>query len=167
LLPLNDPGHTSGDGSKYGLHPSMAKLQTVFNAGHAAVVANVGTLVGPVTQAQVIAGSQSTPPQLFSHSDQTAYWQASPPTNVPLTGWGGRIADMVADSQPSLPILTGVNSSDFFTRGLKVNGYTMNADSATTLDAPYAPSNNGPITRDTQFAKLFASGTQANVLERT
>jgi uncharacterized protein (DUF1501 family) len=169
MVPLTHPTGSSpgspGDNTTYGLHPTMSKLATVFNAQKAAIVANVGTLVGPTTQAQTFGDSATLPPQLFSHSDQTAYWQSSPPTNVPLTGWGGRIADLVAAGQPSLPILTGVNSGDFFTRGLSVNGYTMNADSATTLDPPYAPSS-GSITRDTQFAQLYLPA-QANVIERT
>ena len=164
--PTGSAAGSPGDNSTYGLHPSMSALASVFNAKHAAIVANVGTLVGPVTQAQTYGDSATVPPQLFSHSDQTAYWQASPPTNVPITGWGGRIADLVAPGQPSLPILTGVNGGDFFTRGLSVNGYTMNSDSATTLSPPYAPAPNQSITRDTQFAQLYLPG-QANVLERT
>jgi uncharacterized protein (DUF1501 family) len=153
------------DNSMYGLHPTMSALKTAFNNKHAAIVANVGTLVAPVTQTQTYNDTATLPPQLFSHSDQTAYWQSSPPTNVPVTGWGGRIADLVAPGQPSLPILTGVSGGDFFTRGASVNGYTMNSDSATTLNPPYAPSS-GSITRDTQFSKLYLPG-QANVLERT
>ena len=155
------------DNTTYGLHPTMSALKTVFNAKHAAIVANVGTLVRPVTQAQTFGDTATLPPQLFSHSDQTAYWQSSPPSNVPVTGWGGRIADLVAAGQPSLPILTGVAGGDFFTRGNNVNGYTMNADSATALNSPYSPAPNASITRDTQFAKLYLANTQANVLERT
>src|SRR5450432_1017205 len=49
LKVLNHPtGSNLGspkDGSMYGLHPNMPELATVFNAGKAAIVANVGTLV--------------------------------------------------------------------------------------------------------------------------
>ena len=62
-----------GDGSIYGLHASMPELATLFNAGHAAIVANVGTLVAPVTKDEYQNGNPALPPQLFSHADQAAY----------------------------------------------------------------------------------------------
>ena len=162
LHSLSDPTGTSKDGIQYALHPLMPDLATLFNSGKAAIVANTGTLVSPVTQTQYQHGNPALPPQLYSHSDQSAYWQSSPPSNAPATGWGGRIADLVASANPAgLPILTGVNGGDFFTRGQDVNGYIMNADGATTLNSPYAPG------MQTRFNSLYAAGTQANALERT
>ena len=162
---LNAPASgtgSSGDGIQYALHPLMPELAGVFNAGKAAIVANTGTLVGPVTQVQYQAGNSALPPQLYSHSDQSAYWQSSPPSNSPATGWGGRIADLVASANTAgLPILTGINGGDVFTRGQDVNGYIMNANGATTLNPPYAPG------MQTAFDALYAGGTQANALERT
>jgi uncharacterized protein (DUF1501 family) len=174
--PLSGPG-SPGDGSSYGLHPTMSALAGVFNAGHAAIVANVGTLVGPVTQNDIYNGNPALPPQLYSHSDQQAYWQSSPPTNAPATGWGGRIADLVASANPAgLPILTGVNSQDAFMRGQTVSGYIMNAGSASTLGLLNGPGNGATCANPnvayesnaaTAFCNLIASNTQANVLERT
>jgi uncharacterized protein (DUF1501 family) len=168
-----------GDASAYGLHPSMTDLATLFNASHAAVVANVGTLVGPAERVagQYLPDSLALPPQLFSHSDQTSYWQASPPTNQPITGWGGRIADLVASANPAgLPILTGLNNQDAFTRGTNVNGYVMNPYSASSLGFLNGP--NGATTcanpsgawdsgAAAAFCNLQAAGSQKNVLERS
>jgi uncharacterized protein (DUF1501 family) len=176
--PASGPG-SPGDGNQYALHPLMPELATVFNNGHAAIVANVGTLVRPTTQSDYLAGNTALPPQLYSHSDQSAYWQSSPPTNSPISGWGGRIADLVASSNTGgAPILTGVGGGDIFTRGQDVNGYIMNAYGATTVDFlnnnnaatgqcavgsnPYT--DNGAVAA---FCNLQASGTQVNVLERT
>ncbi len=162
LHPLTDATGSSKDGIQYALHPLMPELASVFNAGKAAIVANTGTLIGPVTQVQYQAGNSALPPQLYSHSDQSAYWQSSPPSNSPLTGWGGRIADLVASANSGgAPILTGINGGDVFTRGQDVNGYIMNANGATTLDPPYAPGMHTP------FDALYAAGTQATALERT
>jgi uncharacterized protein (DUF1501 family) len=183
-----------GDGNQYALNPAMgpqlvlpsggtgasnltADLATVFNAGHAAIVANTGTLVQPVTQNDYQNGAPALPPQLYSHSDQTAYWQSSPPSNTPLTGWGGRLADLVASANPAgVPILTGVNSQDIFLRGQNVNGYIMNAGSASTLGL--LNGNSGGTTcanpgavydynvpTATAFCNL-QGGVQANALER-
>jgi len=84
LLPLNDPTSSSLDGIQYALNPGMgpqsipgdatnksADLASTFNAGHAAIVANVGTLVRPTTQADYQSDGYALPPQLFSHSDQS------------------------------------------------------------------------------------------------
>ena len=164
LHALSDPGGSSNDGIAYALHPNLPELATLFNAGHAAIVANVGTLVAPVTQNEFQNGSPALPPQLFSHADQTAYWQSAPPSNAPVTGWGGRIADMVVSANPAgIPTMTGLNGQDVFMRGDVVSGYAMNAQSAATLDFPY--DSHGAI--EQQFQALYAAGTQANALERT
>jgi len=164
LHPLNTT-ITSGDGIRYALHPSMPELANLFNGGQAAIVANVGTLVRPTTQAQYLTGTYALPPQLYSHADQAAYWQSSPPTNQPLTGWGGRIADLItsANNGATAPMLTGLNGQDAFMRGASVNGYIMNATQATELDFGYDP---GGLGLQTPFAALHAGG-QVNALERT
>lgn len=180
-----------GDAVQYALNPNMgpqtiigtskktADLATVFNGGHAAVIANVGTLVQPVTQSQYQTDNYPLPPQLFSHADQSAYWQSSPPSNAPITGWGGRIADLVASANPAgLPILTGLGDQDTFLRGQNVNGYVMNSDGAATvqflsdneaLASQCAPGSNPYRDNDAvaAYCNLLATGSQANVLERT
>jgi uncharacterized protein (DUF1501 family) len=182
LHPLNAPISgigSPGDGNQYALHPTMPELAALFNAGRAAIIANVGTLVGPVTQGQYQAGNTALPPQLFSHNDQSNYWQSSPPTNLPTTGWGGRIADMVLSANPTgIPIMTGLRGQNAFMRGHAVDGYVMYANNAATLSfLRNNHSGNGSGLCDatgasdpgavSAFCNLQASGTQASVLERT
>jgi len=155
---------TSGDGLQYALHPQMPELAALFNQANSplAIMANVGTLVGPVTQNQYLHTNPNLPPQLYSHSDQAAYWQSSPPSNTPTTGWGGRICDMVAGANPAnIPIMTSFSGQDAFIRGQSVNGYIMNASIPLSVDLP----SGGSFA--TAFNALQANGTQANVLERT
>ncbi|MBA2622416.1 MAG: DUF1501 domain-containing protein [Chthoniobacterales bacterium] len=85
----------NGDGRDFGFHPNLAELQGLFNGGKLALVANVGTLVAPVTRAQYLAGGAAVPSHLFSHSDQSVQWQTSVPDQVLRTGWGGRTADLL------------------------------------------------------------------------
>ena len=91
LLPIQNGADT------YGLHPTMPEIQSLYQAGNAAVVANVGMLVQPTTrqlyQAQNLA---KLPAQLFSHSDQTSQWQSAIPNGTSPTGWGGRVEDNLA-----------------------------------------------------------------------
>ena len=91
LLPIQD-GNNPND--TYGLHPVMPEIQGLYQAGNAAIVANLGMLVQPTTkqlyQAQNLA---KLPAQLFSHSDQTSQWQSAIPNGTSPTGWGGRVED--------------------------------------------------------------------------
>ncbi|MDQ6626594.1 MAG: DUF1501 domain-containing protein, partial [Verrucomicrobiota bacterium] len=112
LLPLTLQG---GDGRDFAFHPNLPELQGLFNQGKLGVVANVGTLVAPVTRAQYLAGGAAVPPQLFSHADQSVQWQTSVPDRISKTGWGGRMADALrslnGDSKISLSIsIAGTNT---------------------------------------------------------
>jgi len=170
LLTLNAPASgkgSPGDGGQYGLHPAMTDLAALFNQAQSpvAILANVGSLVGPVTKSQVENSTAPLPPQLFSHADQLSYWQSSPPSNAPATGWGGRICDLLASVNPAgLPMLTSLNAEDAFIRGENPNNYIMSADNASTLQLPYDPAGPG---MESPFLALQAAGTQANALERT
>lgn len=164
LHPLTDASGSSGDGIQYALHAQMPELAALFNqvAGSPlAILANTGTLVRPTTQYDYNHHG-AVPPQLYSHADQAAYWQSSPPTNTPTTGWGGRICDMVASANPAnIPIMTSFSGQDAFIRGQQVDGYIMNASIPLSVDLPSITGVSGV------FNALQAQGTQANVLERT
>lgn len=90
LLPLNP---TNTGGVRYALHPAMTGLQTLFNAGQAACLANVGTLVVPTSKAQWSNRSVPLPTNLFSHSDQQAQWQSAFYDGTGRSGWGGRMME--------------------------------------------------------------------------
>lgn len=83
------------NGRQYALAPTLAPLLPVFNAGALSIALNVGTLVQPTTKAQYSARSVPLPPKLFSHNDQSSYWQASAPEGA-SSGWGGRMGDLLA-----------------------------------------------------------------------
>ena len=100
------PGGLPSDGGSYGLHPAMAEFRQLFNSGHAAIVANVGTLLYPTSQAAYQAGTIAVPPQLFSHLDQSTFWQTSRPDDANANGWGGTE-------------FGEINFLQFFNRGVK------------------------------------------------
>src|SRR3954454_12870429 len=59
LLQINAPSH----GKMFGLHPSFAPIQSIYNAGKAALVVNTGTLIAPLTKAQ-FQSNMNRPPNL-------------------------------------------------------------------------------------------------------
>ncbi|HEY5914801.1 MAG TPA: DUF1501 domain-containing protein [Verrucomicrobiae bacterium] len=129
ISPLNSDSH------EYGLHPACPELQTLFGEGKLAILFNTGTLVYPLTRAQYLSGAPKKPPQLFSHSDQVAQWQTSIPDQPPLTGWGGRCADLLAAVQPDAPIslLVTLAGANTFEVGNRASLYAVSTSGAIAL----------------------------------
>ena len=76
LLPVNASG--SGQPCEvFGLHPKLAALQGMYADGDAAWIANIGTLVEPITRDEYLAddGSKEYPGSLFAHNLQTKFTQ--------------------------------------------------------------------------------------------
>ena len=106
LLPLG----TQADGRSFGLPTSLAPLHELYGAGRAAVVANVGPLLGPSDRTALRTGRVSQPPHLMSHIDQRTFWHTSSVERA-ATGWGGRMMDAAREASPYAAIsLTGVTS---------------------------------------------------------
>ncbi len=104
----------------YALHPSLPEIQALMNGGHAAVVANVGTLLQPTTRASYLAGKVSSPSNLFSHPDQQDEWQNAGADGSTTTGWAGRISDALSANYnrgASIPMVTSVAGDTLFCNG--------------------------------------------------
>jgi uncharacterized protein (DUF1501 family) len=141
---------SNSDGHNYAIHPACPGLQTLFNAGKAATLFNVGSLVYPMTRAQYNAGTVTKPPQLFSHSDQVTQWQTSVPDRPPTTGWGGRMADLMEDGtggtyqanlSQSISFGTSIFGTNTWERGISKQQYNMSTSGA--IDLSSGPNNGG------------------------
>ncbi|UXI67224.1 DUF1501 domain-containing protein [Tahibacter amnicola] len=163
LNPLADG--LPGDGAQYGLHPSMSQLAGLFNTGRAAVMANVGPLLYPITKPQYQAQTVPVPPQLFSHDDQANFWQTARADNPNANGWGGRVADMLYSGNPNqnLSMLTSLSGEALFQRGETVNQYIMSSYGVEPIGYLDSWGNDDGVTA---FNALMQSGTQAHVFER-
>jgi uncharacterized protein (DUF1501 family) len=116
LLPLA----AASGAPQYGLHPALPGLQSLWAAGQLAVVANVGTLVQPLTKAEYLSTSTLKPESLFSHIDQQHQWQASiSSTSSSNSGWGGRLADQLAtlNVNASVPPMISTGGNNLFVTG--------------------------------------------------
>lgn len=137
VIPLSP---TSSDGHSYGLHPACPELAAMFNgtgptSGKLAILFNAGTLVYPLTRAQYQSGALAKPPQLFSHADQVTQWQTSIPDQPPLTGWGGRVADLLTSVQPNSKVSMSVtlNGANTFEIGTSTSQYAVSTSGAVSL----------------------------------
>lgn len=102
MQPLSRVSEPSPTGPQFALPPEMPQMKALYDAGNAAVVANIGPLVEPVTRQAFEASAARVPPRLFSHNDQQAVWQAGAPEGAQY-GWGGLFADAI--------IATGANGN--------------------------------------------------------
>jgi uncharacterized protein (DUF1501 family) len=103
----------------FALNPNLPDIQALFNSNNAAFVANVGTLIQPLTRAEYLAG-QTAPTNLFSHPDQQLEWQNAAQSASTQTGWAGRIADALGTSYnqgASIPMVTSVAGDTLFCNG--------------------------------------------------
>lgn len=141
LLPIT---HRTPDGRSYGLHTAMPELQQLFAGGRLAILANVGTLVAPVTRQQYQARSVALPRQLFSHSDQSVQWQTSLPDQTSRTGWGGRAADLLQslNENTRLSMSISLAGTNQFQVGTYVSQYQMTSNGSVTLAGMTGNSNN-------------------------
>jgi uncharacterized protein (DUF1501 family) len=100
---------TGQSGRTFALNPNLTGVQNLFNAGRAALVANTGTLIEPVTKAQWNNNTAVLPRSLFSHFDQTNAWESIAADGA-NRGWGGRMADLF-ESQNSNTSFTCISTS--------------------------------------------------------
>jgi uncharacterized protein (DUF1501 family) len=119
-LPQNSLGviATANGKEMYGLHARLDRLRDLYSRGKLAVVANIGTLVRPISREQYQQGA-AVPLNLFSHSDQQQQWQMASIPGAPHNGWAGRAADLVSiRSAPSrFPIGVSTAGNSLFLTG--------------------------------------------------
>ena len=88
--------HANANGlnpGQHGMRGNMTKMQGLFNEKKLSIIANVGTLVQPVTQQDVLDGAP-LPSQLFAHNTQRALWMMGNAKDTENKGWAGRAGDL-------------------------------------------------------------------------
>ena len=162
LLPLSVAGATPA----YGLHPALPGLQSLWNSGSLAVVANVGTLVQPLTKAQYMLTTTAKPESLFSHIDQQHQWQASiSNTSSSNTGWGGRLSDQLAalNVNASCPPMISTGGNNLFVTGAASQALVIPTSGSFGLNG-YG-SGSADAARRSALAQLLNIDQQADLVK--
>ena len=135
VIPNTSNNYIDPAGHTFGFHPACPELATLFSEGKLAGLFNVGTLVYPMTRAQYTSNSVKRPPQLFSHSDQVTQWQTGITDQQPLTGWGGRCADLMngANTNNSVSLSISIAGANTFEIGNVVSQYAVSTSGAISL----------------------------------
>jgi len=152
------------DGRAFGFHPATADLHQLYTAGHAAVLANVGTLVVPTTRDQFQKQSVPLPYQLFAHNEQQVQWQSSLAEQGAADGWGGRLADLsqAFNENATLSMSISVAGQNSFQFGRQVAEFCINPRGVTELVDPA----KGPLHEIRTAARTdLLTGSSENLFE--
>lgn len=159
LLAMSASGQSSG--RTFGMPQELAPLHARYEAGQCAVVANVGTLVRPITKGEY-ANGVGLPAKLYSHNDQQAMWQSLQPEGA-ATGWGGRMGDalMVANQQP---VFTAISTSGnaVFLSGSKVSQYQLGLNGPVMINPAQAGTHAGSTAVPTALKNMLATTSSPN-----
>jgi len=117
----------------FGLHAKLPELQQLFNQKHLAILANAGTLIGPVTKQQVQNGSAPLPDNLLSHLDQQLQMQSAQLSygQLPQVGWGARVVQV--------PNIKALNASAMVPANISLDGENVFVDGDTARPAIVPP----------------------------
>jgi uncharacterized protein (DUF1501 family) len=172
---LLTPASALPGGQQFALAPALSPLLPLFNAGQMALMLNVGTLIEPIASAAAYANAPATslPPQLFSHLDQRAFYQAEGAV-ANTSGWGGRIADLFAagNGNSMFTCISPAGESLFLT-GLDTGTYSISPTSGaipihSIVEPLFGSSACQSVMRTLATAqRTDADGNIANLFEAT
>ena len=114
-----------------GLHPSMSRIQGLFNDRKLSFISNVGTLLEHTDRDRVWQDQTRLPLGLFSHSDQIQQWQTAYSHERSAVGWGGKVAD----------IINSVNDQDKISMNMSLSGTNVFQTGKNTVEYALDPQN--------------------------
>lgn len=162
--PISDPR----SGRQFGVHRAMSEVRDLYNEGNLAFLANVGSLIGPTSMDEYRART-NLPVGLFSHSDEQRHWQTCvPQSRTQITGWAGRMADMMTDtvnSNAKVSMNISVGLVNILQAGENVVPYVINRTQGAQVLHGY---NEGGVYNNilTQATDSLLSETFTDLLEQ-
>jgi uncharacterized protein (DUF1501 family) len=159
---------TASNGRRFGIHEGMPEMQQLYQDKKLAFVANVGSLIEPTDKNNY--NQVQKPLGLYSHSDLIQHWQTSvPQSRTQVTGWAGRMADMLTDSvneHPAIAMNIALGSLNVFETGRNVVPYVVQRNGATQLYG-YGNTGTGVNGMYTRFTDSALSATYGDLLEKS
>lgn len=132
LLPLSP---LTSQPYSFGMPAVATSLHNLFNSQKLSIVANMGPLSQPLTKAMILNDNGLVPPQLFSHNDQQSLWQSATMNTRALSGWGGRMADLIADTNDSLSMNMSIFGSNLMQSGTSIQPFAVDSSGPETFVA--------------------------------
>ena len=149
---------TPQTGRTFALHPNLGPLRDLFNQGRLGVVANVGTLMAPMTKLQFLSGAVPAPPALASHNSQSFQWQC----RQGIAGWGNRMSELLMSAN-SVEVLSSISvaGNSPFLAGIRPAQLQVNSDGIPPLNAFVAPNLFGSTMAPATKLQLLSGAVPA------
>jgi uncharacterized protein (DUF1501 family) len=173
------PPGTNASSRTFAIHPAMAPLLPVWQAGRLGVMANVGPLIQPTTRDQYRNKLVKLPANLMSHNDQQATWQSGAGEGA-IAGWGGLMADQILSLNGANGSFTAISTTGnaVFLAGKSVTQYQISTNQKSPAISINAAANPGAsffgasgagqrardIIRDANVASYFGRDYNAKVV---
>ncbi len=168
VVPTTRQVDGAGGTRTFGVHPFMSGVQSLWSAGRMAAIANVGSLVRPITKAQYQARTVPTPANLFSHNDQQSVWQAGAVEGARV-GWGGRMGDLLASSNGAASLFTAISTAGnaVFLSGRDVVQYQLStaAQPALRVNGATSASLFGSSTAPARLTEIIQGAGTAHYMQ--
>ncbi len=160
LQAINVSGQAAG--RSFGMPLELAGLRRWYEGGQAAIVANVGPLVRPITRAEYLANT-ALPAKLFSHNDQASAWQSLAPEGA-RSGWGGRMGDILMSANAQ-PVFTAVsaNGNAVFLSGSSVSQYQVSVEGPISPTAMTSGSIFGSTAAGPALQRAYAAASSDRI----
>lgn len=150
LTPLTPTNQSDYGDRRFGLPKVMDPLSELFRDGNAALVANVGPIIDPRTNAETFsAKSVPLPRKVFSHLDQQGAWMKSE-TDIHTSGWGGRFSDLLKAAK--------INDGDVF-NSISLSGNSAFLRGDLTNYYSVRPVGSPPVVKGVDGMNKFLLGT--------
>ncbi|MFC4701200.1 DUF1501 domain-containing protein [Glaciecola siphonariae] len=137
-----------------GMPTAASALAQLFDEKKLSLVANIGPMTQPVTKAMIKNQPSLLPPQLFSHNDQQGLWQSGLGYTGSSTGWGGRMADLIADTSDPLSMNLSINGNNLMQAGTIIQPFSVDASGPEQM-AALDPTKDWNARRIDVFSRLL------------
>ncbi len=166
VLPLAQGVNAQNPGRSFALHPLLVDVRDLFAAQRLAIVPNVGPMLRPTRKDDYRNALFPKPAKLFSHNDQQSIWQALAPEGA-VTGWGGRMADLLIAGSGQNAVFTGISASGnaVWLAGREVVQYHVSTSGAIRIGGE-ASSLFGSTMAFEKMRTIMRSARSAHLLEQ-
>ncbi|WP_299875513.1 DUF1501 domain-containing protein [uncultured Cocleimonas sp.] len=144
---------TDATQGEFGFNSRLSGLHDLYENDRLAVVSNVGNLIQPTTKADFNA-STTLPQSLFAHDAQQKLWQTGSGNLADAFGWGGSIAERIANCNATSNVATSIsiNGSNSWLNNLQQNYVQLNANANIQRMVGYNASSSTQATLEALIA---------------
>ncbi len=144
-------------GSAFGLHPALAPLKPIWDAGAMSAVLNVGSLFMPMDKAAYLSKPDYRPLNLMSHADEQQHWQGLRMRDFNADGFMGRLTDRVPVT--TVPSAMSIAGSSLAVMGVQTSPLVLAPGGSMGRNGWTPGATDGAIKTRQAAVGVFANGS--------